>query len=125
MHISKLDKRLSFGSVTFTSGIQALADVLQIDKAQPDRMMVNCIVTTAAAGGTSIVIAVQGSDDNSNYATVAQSGSILLADLTLNKNIEIAIPNGWNKKYMRVAVISTGTFTAGKIEAALDTYIGA
>ena len=126
MQIAKLDKALSFGAVTLGSaGTDPCADVLKIGKADPARMAVNFIVETAAAGGTSVTLLVQGSNDNSNWTTVAQSPVIAEASLVANANFDVHIPQSWNYTYMRAAVTGVGTHTAGKIRAAMDVYQGA
>lgn len=123
MMIAKYDAALDFGEAALASAT-ACPDVLYLDKGQPDRMAVNAIVTEDATGGTSIVINVAGSDDNSSYTVVSSSKSIALAALKAGANVSVPIPQGWNYKYMKVTITKTGTFTAGKITAALDVYQG-
>lgn len=125
MQKSRFDAALNFGSVTLGSaGTDALGNVLNIDKADPSYRAVNFIVETAAAGGTSVQLLVQGSNDNSTYVTVAESPVILEAKLTKDANFDVHIPQNWNYKYMRAAVTGVGTHTAGKISACMDVYPG-
>ena len=64
MQISRLDKALSFGEASTTSATTlALADVIDLKKAQVGRMAVNFIVETALAGGTNCTFIVQGSTE--------------------------------------------------------------
>ena len=126
MLISRLDKKLSFGEASPTSAATlALADVIDLKKAQVGRMAVNFIVETALAGGTNCTFIVQGSSDNSNWATVASSATIATANLTKDTNVKVGIPEDFNYRYIRAAVTSTGTYTAGKVSAAIDVYQGA
>ena len=126
MQISRLDKALSFGEASPTSATTlALADVIDLKKAQVGRMAVNFIVETAAVGGTNYTLVVQGSDNNSSWTTVASSEAIATASLVKDANFKVFIPENFNYRYIRAAVTSTGTYTAGKISAALDVYQGA
>jgi hypothetical protein len=126
MLISRFDAKLNFGeSQAFGSaGTVASANVLQMDKADPGRMAVDFHVTVAAAGGTNATFVIQGSADNSNWVTVAQSGAIATASLTKDARFSVGVPQGFNYKYMRVAAVTTGTHTAGKFNATLDVYQG-
>ena len=126
MLISRFDAKLNFGeSQAFgNAGTVASANVLQMDKADPGRMAVNFKMTATAAGGTNATFVIQGSADNSNWVTVAQSGAIATASLTKDANFSVGIPQGFNYKYMRVAAVTTGTHTAGKFDATLDVYQG-
>lgn len=126
MLISRLDAKLNFGesSAFGAAGTVASANVLQIDKADPGRMFVDFKVTVTAAGGTNATFVIQGSNDNSTYVTVASSPAILTASLVKDAHFQVGVPQGFNYKYMRVAAITTGTHTAGKFDATLDTYQG-
>ena len=95
-----------------------------MDKADPGRMAVDFHVTVTAAGGTNATFVIQGSADNSNWVTVAQSGAIAEASLTKDAHFSVGVPQGFNYKYMRVAAVTTGTHTAGKFNATLDVYQG-
>ena len=126
MLISRFDAKLHFGesSAFGAAGTVASANVLQMDKADPGRMAVNFKMTVAAAGGTNATFVIQGSADNSNWATVAQSAAIATASLTKDANFTVGIPQGFNYKYMRVAAVTTGTHTAGKFNSTIDVYQG-
>lgn len=126
MQISRLDKKLSFGEASPTSATTlALADVIDLKKAQVGRMAVNFIVETALASGTNCTFIVQGSTDNSTWVTVASSATIATASLVKDANFSVGIPQEFDYRYIRAAVTSTGTYTAGKVSAALDVYQGA
>jgi uncharacterized protein YjdB len=127
MLISRMDAKLHFGEsgAYGNAGTFASANVIQMDKAQPGRMRVEIKQTVAATAGTSVVFAVQGSNDNSTYVTVEESPTVLTASLTAGAKFSVAVPPSFNYKYMRVAAIGTGNFTAGKFDAWLDVYQGA
>ena len=126
MLISFFDAKLNFGeSGAFgAAGTVTSANVLQMDKADPGRMAVDFHVTVAAAGGTNATFIIQGSNDNSTYVTVAQSGAIATASLVKDAHFSVGVPQGFDYKYMRVAAVTTGTHTAGKFNATLDVYQG-
>lgn len=126
MLISRYDAKLSFGAASPTSAATlAMADVIKLDKAQAGRLAVNFIVETALVGGTNCTLLVQGSNDNSSWTTVESSPAIATASLTKDANFTVGVPQDFNYAYIRAAVTSTGTYTAGKISAALDVYQGA
>jgi hypothetical protein len=126
MQISRFDAALYLGTAEPTSAATlALGNVLKLDKAQAGRMRVNFIVETALAGGTNCTFLVQGSNDNSNWATVESSPAVATASLVKDANFDVGVPQNFNYKYLRAAVTTTGTYTAGKISAALDVYQGA
>lgn len=124
--INRFDAKLQFGeSGAFgAAGTVTSANVIQMDKADPGRFFVDVQMTVAAAGGTNATFAIQGSNDNSTYVTVAQSAAIATASLTANAHFDIGVPDDFNYKYMRVVAVTTGTHTAGKFNATLDTYKG-
>ncbi len=125
--ISRFDAGLHLGeSGAFgAAGTVATANVLKLDKAQPGRMRFDIKMTVAAAGGTNATFVVQGSNDNSSWATVESSPAIATASLTQNAHFSVAVPPEFNYTYIRVAAITTGTHTAGKFDAVLDVYQGA
>ena len=125
--IARYDEKLHFGesgaygnACTFPSG-----NVIKVDKGQVGRMRVEIEQTVTATAGTSVIFAVQGSNDNSTYVTVEESPSVLTAALTKGAKFSVAVPPSFNYTYIRVAAIGTGNFTAGKFDAWLDVYQGA
>ena len=127
MIISRMDAKLHFGEsgAYGNAGTFPSANVIKLDKAQAGRMRCEIKQTVAATAGTSVIFAVQGSNDNSTYVTVEESPSILTASLTAGAKFSVAVPPDFNYTYMRVAAIGTGNFTAGKFDAWLDVYQGA
>lgn len=79
-------------------------------------------MTEAAAGGTSVAIKLQQCDTASGtFADVpGSSATVLLAAMTKGANIYLRwLPAGVTKPWIKVVVTATGTFTAGKIFAAV------
>lgn len=68
------------------------------------------------AGGTSVAAAVQTSADNSNWTTVAETGTVALANIPKNGILlDAPVPTDTaGKKYWRVAYTTVGSFTSGK-----------
>ena len=120
--INPVDAKLSFGAGKYSDG--ACPDTLSLNMAQTERMKVEAVVTSAFAGGTSIALKLQGSDDGTTFEDVASAGSIVTAELTKGASFTLPIPDGVNKKFLKVTFAATGTFTAGELEAYLDTYLG-
>jgi len=79
-------------------------------------------LTEDAAGGTSLTLKLQQSDDeNGTYADVPGSSmTVPLADMTMGKNIGWRyLPAGVTKPWFKVVVTPDGSFTAGRIFAAV------
>jgi len=125
--ISRFDAGLHLGesSAFGSAGTVATANVLDLGKAQPDRMRFDIHQTVAAAGGTNATFVVQGSADNSSWVTVESSPAIATASLTKDAHFSVAVPPDFSYRYIRVAAVTTGTHTAGKFDAVLDVYQGA
>jgi hypothetical protein len=118
------DKLNSFGQADLSGGDVAFPDTLNLDGADIGRMTVDIKVAgDAPAGGTSLEAEVLGSDDpvfGSNE--VIGQRSIPLADLAGGKG-KIAInPNRY--QYVKVTFTKTGTFSAGLVEAFVNSYQG-
>lgn len=83
-------------------------------------------VTTAFAGGTSIVVTVEV-DDNSSFSsakTVASSPTYATASLVAGKKLGLpTFPLGTDEQYVRLKYTVVGTMTAGKISAGVVTGI--
>ena len=98
-----------------------LTSLLKPGRAEP--ILVTAHVMDADfAGGTSIEFKLQQSDtEDGSYADVPGSSiTVVLADLTAGKNIGWRIlPPGVSKPWIKMVATPTGTFTAGKIFAAV------
>ena len=118
------DKMLDFGEVNLSSGLTSGAavfpNVLKIGKADVNQMSVGFMFETAGAGGTAVTFSLEGSNDNSSYTEL---GTVSVT--AFDKPAFIAVPRGTVYEYLRAKVkASTGTFTAGVVNAAIDTYVG-
>ena len=117
------DKMLDFGTVTLstglTSGAASFPNKLRIENADINGMQIGFEYSTLPAGGTAITFSLEGSNDDSTYVEIgAVTGS-------LTKPTFLAIPRDTSYKYLVAKVkASTGTFTAGVVHAAIDTYVG-
>lgn len=119
------DELLHFGEKALSGGSGAFPTVIEIGKSQPDRMLVRIRCNEACTGGTSVQFKLQASDDNSSYADIGSlSETVTAAQGVLGKEVQIMIPEGFAKKYLRVNAVVTGTFSAGKFDAWVDTYLG-
>jgi hypothetical protein len=83
-------------------------------------------IGTAFSGGTSLVVAMQASADNSTFYVIAQSRAYLTAELTSGKKllpINIPAMDGilgvLKPRYLRLAYTVVGTYTAGTLYAGL------
>lgn len=133
--IGRQDKLLTLGATntltsagTYPCGYSSSytdGTCLDMNKGDLENMGVHFHVDTAAAGLTSVVLKVQVSSDKSNWTDVAVSPSILLAALTKNAEFNVVIPRGATQgRYVRAAVVVTGTGTAGVISACVDSFAG-
>jgi hypothetical protein len=119
-----LDKLNSFGQVNLSGAGTAFPDTLNLDGAEIGRMTVDIKVAGATpAGGTGITATVQGSNDEAfGTSTVLGQRVITLADLTTGKGKIAISPSRF--QYVRVTLTKSGTFTAGLVEAYVNSYEG-
>ena len=125
------DKALSFGKLALIA-TGNFPDVINLGKlpcgkdhypdnegTNVDRMVVE-VYWDSPAGGTSVVINVQGSDDNTNWNNVGTRTTAL--PIMRHRPARVSVsPNEY--KYLRVSLQCTGTFT-GSAQAYLNTYTG-
>lgn len=132
MIINKADASLDFGSVTLgAAGTIAFENVIDLGKTRADGCSVDIICTELPAGGTNVTMKLQGSEDPSVsspvWADILISPTVVTADIkvsTSKRFMSLPVPRENGYRGLRVAVVSTGTYTAGKFSAALDTYKG-
>ena len=117
------DARLAFGEAAVATATE-LPNVINLDKTTAGGLFVSAQVTEAGAGGTSLALEVKGSPDGTTYATIAASPAVPVAGLTNGKCVTVGIPREDTSRYLKVALAKTGTFTAGKVSAYIDTYTG-
>jgi hypothetical protein len=113
----------SFGAAALASAT-AFPDTMDLGDARINRMTVDIKCPAAdAAGGTSITVSVVGADDSA-FTTTETIGSRVIVLADLNKGgARIAInPN--NHRYVKVTFAKTGTFTAGNVQAFINSYLG-
>lgn len=122
------DERLSFGERELSSGAGALPNVLvaPIPDYLKGTVDVRCI--EAASGGTSITATLEGSNDGSTWKEVVKGSSIPAADLTMEggkKPLQtLTIPEEYEYTHLRLNITTSGSFTAGKVNAYVNTYRG-
>jgi hypothetical protein len=118
------DQLNSFGQIDLSAAVTVFPDSLDLAGADIGRMTVDVKIAGAApAGGTSLTLAVQGSNDSTFTANeVIGQRVIPLAALAAGKGSVAVSPNRY--RYVRVTITKTGTFTAGLIEALVNSYEG-
>lgn len=121
--IGPVDKLLNFGECSLSSQA-ALPDTINVGKSQTERMSVSVQCTETASGGTSIALQLEGSDDGTSFAPIGSAQTVTVAQLKAGANFALPIPEGVNKPYLKVTCAKTGSFTAGKLNAFVDTYMG-
>jgi hypothetical protein len=124
MLIEKADSSLDMGTRTLSAGAGAFTDVLDLGKTDADGMTVNVRATEAGAGGTSVVLKLQGAaaPDAVTWDDIITSKSVVPASLSAGDVAEIPVPRNNGYRCLRMYAVVTGTFTAGILAAQLDTY---
>ena len=87
-----------------------------------DPIPMSVLVLGEPAGGTSITLKIQQSDDeNGVFTDVAGSTmTVALADMVAGQNIGWRyLPAGVTQQWVKVVVTAAGTFTSGKLFAAI------
>lgn len=87
-------------------------------------LQIQCYVTTAFAGGTSLMVQAQGSVDNSTWTTYVESAAIVTAALTAGAKL---LPISWPHRgpgnalprYIRLNYVVVGTMSAGAVTSDL------
>ena len=129
------DQLNSFGQIDLSGGVLTFPDALNLDGASIGRMTVDIKIAGSAPAvsgaptAAGITVSVQGSNDSA-FAANEEIGRRLvpLAVLSAGKG-SIAVSPG-RYKYVRVVIAKTFTggtspaFTAGRIEALVNSYEG-
>jgi hypothetical protein len=89
-------------------------------------LIVEFLITTAYAGGTSVNFQVQGSTDNVTWTVYSETGAIPIASLTVGQRVKLKMPmvnpdSGPNPRYLRCQYVNVGANTAGAVIAWLGT----
>ena len=83
-------------------------------------LTLHAVAAVTFTGGTSLAINLQTSADNGSsdaYTTVVSVPAVPLASLKAGKDVFcVRVPQG-TKRYIRLNLVPSGTFTAGKITA--------
>ena len=115
------DKLHDFGNAALASDT-AFPNVLDLKDTSVERMAVDVRVTAAAAGGTSVAIVIQGAATPAGtFETIVTGKVIPLA--SLKGLYQLTIPPTAHRA-LKVTITKVGTFTAGTLNAQLNTYIG-
>jgi hypothetical protein len=89
-------------------------------------LMIEFLITTAYAGGTSVNFQAQGSTDNVTWTTYSETGAIPIASLTAGQRVKLRMPpvnpdSGPNPRYLRTSYVNAGANTAGAVIAWLGS----
>ncbi len=92
-------------------------------------MKLMVVVTVAFAGGTSLAVAIQGAPDGGNntpgafvtYATgpVVTEANLVVGSRPFDTDLPRVAPASVPPRYYRLAYVTVGTHTAGKVESVL------
>jgi hypothetical protein len=117
------DRLNSFGKANLASDT-AFPDVIDLAGSDVSRMTVDLKTAgTAAAGGTGVTVSVIGADDSA-FTSPKTLGTAVVSLADINKGTGRAAINPNNCRYVKVTFTKTGTFTAGTVEALLNSYMG-
>jgi hypothetical protein len=117
------DKLNSFGKADLASAA-AFPDVIDLAGSGVDRMTVDLkMAGAAAAGGTAVTLTVAGSDDPA-FGTSQVLGSRAFTLKEINGGTGRVAINPNRYRYLKVTFAKTGTFTAGTVEALVNSYLG-
>ncbi len=111
--------RASLGSAVSSAAVP-LNSLFKPGKAEPIAVFVK--VNETAATGTSITLKLQEADTEAgDYSDVpGSSETILTAALVKDAKIyQRFLPAGVTKQWLKISVTATGTYTAGKVTAAI------
>jgi len=119
------DNLISIDNVALSSGSPTSVAIPLTSLKIPGREEPICCVvkmTEGATGGTSVAIKIQQADTQSGaYSDVAGS-SVTVASSAMTKGANIYLrhlPKGVTKPWLKIVATVTGSFTAGKIIAAV------
>jgi hypothetical protein len=126
------DSSLDFGSVDLTGAAAVFPNILNLGPAvnglpnlggtDVNRKKVDILASADIAGGTGVTVTVQGSANGTTGWVGVGVNTITLADLKAGRGSVAISPN--NYQYLQAAIAKSGTFTAGKAAAQLNTYTG-
>ncbi|MDR2746742.1 MAG: hypothetical protein LBB77_04775 [Treponema sp.] len=115
------DKKHDFGTVS-SPATGAFPNILNLGETDAERMTVD-IHSNGLTGGTSLTFAIQGSaTEGGTYTAIATGAAVLTADLNAGV-YQLPVPET-KFKFLKAAITASGTFTAGSVQAILNTYVG-
>lgn len=135
--IGRQDKLLSFGETGAITSANTYncgggdGVVLDMSNGDPkgqvaslDGFSVHFTVTEGITGATGATFKVLVSDTaNGTYNAIASS--VTVTDLAVGAEVNVAIPRGAAAgRFVKAAVTTTGTASAGKVSACVDTFAG-
>ena len=121
--IERADTQLSFGKITLgAAGTNPFDNVIDFGQTDADGLCAAVSVTTTAVGGTNVALKLQGSADNSAFSDILTMAPVTLAELKKGAAFSVPIPRGFSFRYLRLAAVTTGTFTGGVLEGNLDAW---
>jgi hypothetical protein len=116
-----LDYQNRFGAIDLSSAVVTFPTILNLGKAEANRMTVD-LFCGDAVGGTGLTVTVQGSLDGSTNWTDVGKDVVTTDDLLAGRAKVAVSPNKF--PYLQVIIAKTGTFTAGNLKAYLNSYLG-
>lgn len=124
MIIGRSDKMLEFGAVDFgqAAGTYYGENVLDLAATDAGGMAAHVGITEGAVGGTGAVFAVEAGD-GTNFTAISQV-SRKTAELAEGACVSIPIPREYEGTHLRLAVTTTGAFSAGTGVGTIDPYVG-
>lgn len=117
--IDRKDAKLDFGTFALKDGT-AFTHSLDLGATKFDGFGINFAVTTAGAGGTSWTPKIQASTNGSTWVDVVVGAAITTS--AVGDGVTLTFPRGTNYRYVRPLCTTSGSFTAGVVSAAVETY---
>lgn len=123
--LGPLDALLDFGEVTLSgSSVLKFPNVIDLNTSNADTLEAVASVETDAAGGTSVQLVMQGSDNNSTWHDISAGTDTAIAKVKKGDILRVGIPRNNGYRYLQLTAKQTGSMSAGKLHAWLDVYPG-
>jgi hypothetical protein len=116
-----LDYQNRFGAIDLSGGTLTFPTILNLEKAEANRMAVD-LFCGDAAGGTGLTVTVQGSADGSTDWTNVGTDVVTTDDILAGRAKVAISPNHF--QYLQVTIVKAGSFSAGNLKAYLNSYLG-
>ena len=118
MIIDKLRMFFENEALAATKASQSLDVGKNVGEGQP--LFIHALVTEAFAGGTSITLALQDSDNDSAFTNVLVSHAVPLAELKAGYEFKFGSVPRTLKRYLRLNATVSGTMSGGKLTAFIN-----